>query len=85
MTYLHEREILSRFKLSLASNDVKKLIKVLNEEEINYLIESVNELGYDSNIITSNITKKEEIKVEEKSLPNALEEHVRLRKLRTFM
>ena len=85
MTYLHESEILARFKLALATKDIKYLVSVLKEDEINFLIESVSELGYDSSIITSNIEKKEEIVVEKKEIPNALEEHIRLRKLRSFM
>ena len=85
MTYLHEREILARFKLALATKDIKNLVSVLKDDEINFLIESVSELGYDSSIITSNIEKKEEIVVEKKEIPNALEEHIRLRRMNSFM
>lgn len=83
MTFFDEREILSRFKLAMATKEIKKFIKVLDDEEINYLISAVNELGYDSSIITSNIEKKE-IVVEEKVVPNALEEYIRLRNTRSF-
>ena len=84
MTYKEERDSLARFKFAIASNNIKNLVKSLDETEINFLISTVNELGYDSSIITSNIEKKEVV-VEEKIIPNALEEYIRLRSSRSFM
>ena len=82
MEHMHEREILARFKLAIAEENLANLFKILNDEEINFVLNSVNELGYDINVIKRFIPKKEEIiKVEKVELPNSIEEYIKNRRM----
>ena len=74
MTVIEERELLNRFKLSLAEKQISNLIKVLSDEEIQVLTDTIKELGYDTEIITKEIHKKDPVLVL-KAPTNSLEEY----------
>ncbi len=82
MTYIEKRELLSRFKMSIAEGNISKLISILNDEEILFLMENVKKIGYDSKMITNYIpVKKEKVEVV-KEIPNAFEVYQKERALR---
>ncbi len=74
MTVIEERELLNRFKLSLAEKQISNLIKVLSDEEIQVLTDTIKELGYDTEIITKEVPKKDPVLVL-KAPTNSLEEY----------
>ena len=82
MTCLEQRELLFRFKMSIAEDNISRLISTLSDEEIQFLMDKVKEIGYDSEMITNFMPVKEEKVEVVEEIPNAFEVYKRERALR---